>query len=250
MGELTALIAEDEPLMLERLREQLGRAWPELSIVAEASNGDEALAAFLAEEPDVAFLDIRMPGKSGLEVAAAIGTRAHVVFITAYDEFAIKAFEAGAVDYLLKPVDAERLTLTVERVRRRQGSAPPDLSSLLDGLRAQLGPTRSRLRWIKAAVGKQLRMIPIGEVIYLQADTKYTRVVLKDGEALIRTSLKELLDELDPERFWQIHRGTIVNVDAIKAVYREEAEKQFLVLKERSERLVISRQFYHLFKQM
>jgi len=227
----TALIAEDEPLMRERLKEKLAEAWPELDVVAEAADGEQALALFEEFRPDIAFLDIRMPGRTGLDVAAVIGTDCHVVFITAYDQYALKAFDAGAVDYLLKPVDIERLLATVGRVRRKL-AAPP------------------YMKWIKAAVGKQIRLIAIADVLYFQSDTKYTRVVLDGGEALIRTPLKDLLAGLDPEKFWQVHRGTIVNLDAVSGVLREDAERQFILLKDRQERLPISRQFVHLFKQM
>ncbi|MCC6378518.1 MAG: response regulator transcription factor [Burkholderiales bacterium] len=246
----TALIAEDEPLMRERLKEKLALAWPELAVVAEANDGDEALALFDAHEPDVAFLDIRMPGRSGLDVAAAIGGECHVVFVTAFDQYAISAFDAGAVDYLLKPVESERLAQTVERVKAKLATAPADLSAVVAELRARATPTASRLRWIKAAIGKQIRLIPVEDVVYFQSDTKYTRVVLAQSEALIRTPLKDLVAELDPDRFWQIHRSTIVNVSALSGVLREDAERQFALFKARPEKLPISRQFTHLFKQM
>jgi DNA-binding LytR/AlgR family response regulator len=246
----TALIAEDEELMRTRLRDTLAEVWPELVIVAETADGDSALEAFDQHAPHIAFLDIRMPGKSGLEVASVIGAHCHVVFITAYDQYALAAFEAGAADYLLKPVDAERLALTVDRVKRKLESSPSDLSSLLAQLKSAVAPGGSRLKWIKAAVGKQVKLISVSDVVYFQSDTKYTRVVLANSEALIRTPLKELLAELDADRFWQVHRGTIVNVDAVSGVVREDAEKQFVLLKGRQERLAISRQFFHLFKQM
>ena len=246
-----ALIAEDEPLMRERLKEKLAEVWPELEIVAEAGDGDEALALFDAEHPSIAFLDIRMPGRSGLDVAAAIGGECHVVFITAYDQYAIAAFDAGAVDYLLKPVESERLAQTVERVRAKLATPPADLSALLAQLRAHALPkSGARLRWIKAAVGKQIKLIPIDDVLYFQSDTKYTRVVLAQSEALIRTPLKDLLAELDPDRFWQIHRNAIVNVSALAGVLREDAERQFALFKSRPDKLPISRQFTHRFKQM
>ncbi len=246
----TALIAEDEPLMLERLKEKLATAWPELDIVAEAADGNAALALFEEWRPQIAFLDIRMPGKTGLDVAAAIGGECHVVFITAYDQYALKAFDAGAVDYLLKPVEGDRLAATVERIRKNLSSPPADLSALVAELRATIRSDAPRIKWIKAAVGKQVKLIAVGDVVYFQADTKYTRVVLGSGEALIRTPLKELLADLDPEKFWQVHRGTIVNLDAVAGVLREDAERQFVLLKNRQEKLPISRQFTHLFKQM
>ena len=246
----TALIAEDEPLMRERLKEKLAEVWPELDIVAEASDGDEALALVDIHEPDIAFLDIRMPGRTGLEVAAAIGGDCHVVFITAYDQYAIAAFDAGAVDYLLKPVETERLAHTVERVKSKLASAPADLSRIVGELRSHASPATARLKWIKAAVGKQIKLIPVDDVVYFQSDMKYTRVVLAQSEALIRTPLKDLLAELDPDRFWQIHRSTIVNVSALSGVLREDAERQFALFKARPDKLPISRQFTHLFKQM
>ncbi len=250
MSRPTAMIAEDEPLMLERLKEKLAQAWPELDVVAEAADGNAALALFDEFRPQIAFLDIRMPGKSGLDVAAAIGEDCHVVFTTAYDQYALKAFEAGAVDYLLKPVEGDRLAATVERIRRKLSSKPSDLSALVAELRATIQSDVPRMKWIKAAIGKQVKLISVSDVVYFQADTKYTRVVLGVGEALIRTPLKELLAELDPEKFWQVHRGTIVNMDAVAGVLREDAERQFVLLKNRQEKLPISRQFTHLFKQM
>ena len=250
MNRPTALIAEDEPLMRERLKEKLAEAWPELEIVACADDGDAALEAFARHRPRVAFLDIRMPGRSGLDVAADIGGECHVVFITAYDQYALKAFDAGAVDYLLKPVDADRLAVCVDRVRRKVDEAPADLSALVKELRATLRPPSAGLRWIKAAVGKQVKLIAVDDVAYFQADAKYTRVVIAGGEALIRTPLKELVADLDPQKFWQVHRGTIVNLDAVAGVLREDAERQFVLLKGRPEKLPISRQFTHLFKQM
>lgn len=246
----TALIAEDEPLMRERLKEKLAEAWPELDVVAEAADGDEALALFDVHRPRVAFLDIRMPGRTGLDVAAAIGGECHVVFVTAYDQYAIAAFDAGAVDYLLKPVESERLAQAVARVKAKLASAPPDLSQVVAALRAHAATAPARLRWIKAAVGKQVKLIPVDEVVYFQSDTKYTRVVLAQSEALIRTPLKDLVAELDPERFWQIHRSTIVNVAQLAGVLREDAERQFALFRSRPEKLPISRQFTHRFKQM
>jgi DNA-binding LytR/AlgR family response regulator len=246
----TALIAEDEPLMRERLKEKLATVWPELEIVAEAADGDEALALFDVHRPQIAFLDIRMPGRSGLDVAAGIGADAHVVFITAYDQYAVKAFEAGAVDYLLKPVEEDRLAQTVERVRKALANRPADLSALVAELAGHLPRTARRLRWIKAAVGRQIRLIDVDDVVYFQSDAKYTRVVLAQSEALIRTPLKDLAAELDPDRYWQVHRSTIVNLGHVASILREDAERQFVVLKDRPEKLPISRQFTHRFKQM
>ena len=246
----TALIAEDEPLMRERLKEKLAEVWPELEVVAEASDGDEALALFDIHAPGIAFLDIRMPGRTGLDVAAAIGGECHIVFVTAYDQYAIAAFDAGAVDYLLKPVESERLAQTVERVKAKLANEPADLAPIVAQLRANAPAAAQRLKWIKAAVGKQIKLIPVDDVVYFQSDMKYTRVVLAQSEALIRTPLKDLLAELDPERFWQIHRSTIVNVSALSGILREDAERQFALFKARPDKLPISRQFTHLFKQM
>lgn len=172
------------------------------------------------------------------------------MFITAYDQYALQAFDAGAVDYLLKPVETDRLQTMIERVRGKLGAPPPDLSALVAALRAGMPGGPVRMKWIKAAVGKQVKLIPVTDVVYFQSDTKYTRVVLAAGEALIRTPLKELLAELDPDRFWQVHRGTIINLDAVAGVLREDAERQFILFKNRQEKLPISRQFTHLFKQM
>src|SRR5271169_6334724 len=183
MGRPTALIAEDEDLMPTRLRDALAEVWPTLEIVAEVADGDAALAEFDACRPDIAFLDIRMPGKTGLDVAAALGSRCHIVFITAYDQYALAAFDAGAADYLLKPVETDRLALTVERVKRKLESAPADLSGLLAQLRHAVAPSGARLKWVKAAVGRQVKLIAISDVLYFRSDAKYTCVVLAGSEA-------------------------------------------------------------------
>ena len=240
----TILIAEDEPLMRERLQTMLALAWPEARIVLVAENGNDAWDGFLEHEPDVVFLDIRMPGLSGLEVAERIGTRAHVVFVTAYDQYAVDAFDTGAVDYLLKPVQAERLQRALARLRDKLGAQPADMANLLQSLRAALpAPPREKLKWIRASVGKQIRLIDINDVLFFQADTKYTRVVLAGSEALVRTPLKDLLGGLDPEQFWQIHRGTMVNVKAIEA-----AERMQVLLRGSTEKLPVSRTFTYLFR--
>ena len=251
MPRVTALIADDEALMRANLRAQLALAWPELEIVAEAADGDEAIALCAEHRPDIAFLDIRMPGRTGLDAALEIGEQARVVFVTAYEQHALAAFEAGAVDYLLKPIDHERLLQTVDRIRRNLRQPPEELEGLLADLRRSIKPADARyMRWIKASVGRELRLLSIDDVIYFQSDTKYTRVVMEQGEALIRTPLKELLAELDPEKFWQIHRGTLVNVGAIASVSRDGLEKQSVHLRGRPEKLAVSRQFFHLFRQM
>lgn len=243
----TALIAEDEPLMRDRLVAALTEVWPDLEIVASAKNGLEAIQAWKQHRPDVAFLDIRMPGKTGLEVAAEIGDAAHVVFITAYDEYALKAFDRGAADYLLKPVEKARLIEAVARVKKRLGQAPADLTGMLEKLLNR--GSESKLKWIRASLGNQTRLINIEEVLFFQSDTKYTRIVQKDAESLVRTPLKELIEGLDDEVFWQVHRGVIVNAHAIDRAVREGPEKLVIHLKGHKETLPVSRQYFHLFRQ-
>ena len=247
-----ALIADDEPLMLSRISELVNQVWPDLEIVARCKNGEEALAAFCQHQPEVVFLDIRMPGKSGLEVAAEIGDTAHIVFVTAYDEYAIAAFESGAADYLLKPVELPRLAEAVQRLRKRIDAKPPtapaDLTLLVKSLLEQAKPTE-KLRWIRASVGNATRLIHVDDVLFFQSDTKYTRIVLKESEALVRTPLKELIEGLDTEVFWQVHRGSIVNAHVIDRAIREGPEKLTLYIKGSSEKLAVSRQYFHLFKQ-
>jgi DNA-binding LytR/AlgR family response regulator len=244
----TALIAEDEPLLRAQLKHRLAEAWPELAIVAEAATGTEAAAAFEAHPTDVAFLDIRMPERTGLEVARQIGQRAHVVFVTAYDEYAIAAFEEGAVDYLLKPVGPERVARLVERLKARLATAPLDLEALLARLAGTHGG--GRLKWIRASLGNAMRMIPIDEVLYFQAEDKYTKVVTRDAEALIRKPIRELYEELDPEAFWQVHRATIVSLRAIVRVERDWRDQPVILLAGRPEKLTVSRTFAHRFKAM
>lgn len=252
----TAIIADDERLMREQLRARLAEAWPDLQILAEAKTGEEAVAAVREHHPDLAFLDIRMPGMTGIEAAREIGAACHVVFITAYNEYAVDAFEHGAVDYVLKPAEAERLALTVGRLKLRLGSKPSDLGALLAQLSAKLETAgsgvaeRTHLQWIQASVGQQLRLIPTAEVLFFTSDEKYTRVQTESLEALIRKPIKELIDELDPEQFWQIHRSTIVNAKAIAGVARDFRGRQLVLIKGHSEKLEVSRNYTHLFKQM
>lgn len=244
------LIAEDEPLMRERLLELLAQSWPEAEVALVAENGNDAWDGFLEHEPQVAFLDIRMPGLSGLEVAERIGQQAHIVFVTAYDQYAVDAFDAGAVDYLLKPVQPERLERAVARVRNKLGANPSDLGQLLHHLKANLPGTRhERLKWLKASVGRQIRVIDVAEVLFFQSDAKYTRVVLRDYEALVRIPLKDLLSGLDPDCFWQIHRGTVVNASVIEAAERVDAERMQVLVRGCSEKLPVSRSFAHLFRE-
>jgi DNA-binding LytR/AlgR family response regulator len=248
----TALIADDEPLMLARVRNALAETWPELKIVAECKNGVEALDAYRTQKPDVAFLDIRMPGKTGLEVAAEIGDGAHVVFVTAYDEHAIAAFQNGAADYLLKPVEVSRLQETVARLRKRieqqPSVAPPDLTELVKSLLDKAKPAQ-HLKWIRASVGNVTRLIHTDDILFFQADTKYTRIVTKGADAFVRTPIRELLEGLDPEVFWQVHRSSIVNAHAVDRAVREQPEKLVLHLKGHSEKITVSRNYYALFKQ-
>jgi DNA-binding LytR/AlgR family response regulator len=250
-----AVIADDERLMREQLRARLNEVWPELEIVAEAKNGQEAIDLVRELRPDLVFLDIRMPGKTGLEAAREIGETCHVVFITAYNEYAVEAFESGAVDYVLKPAERDRLEVTVARLQKRLGSKPADLGALLERLTAKLdGATprapRQYLQWIQASMGQQIRMIPVDEVLFFTSDEKYTRVQTESYEALIRKPIKELVEELDPERFWQIHRATIVNVRAISGVVRDFRGRQLVQVKGYPGKLEVSRNFTHLFKQM
>jgi DNA-binding LytR/AlgR family response regulator len=251
----TAIIADDERLMREQLHARLTEVWPELQVLAEAKNGEEAVAAVREHHPDLAFLDIRMPGMTGIEAARHIGDACHVVFITAYNEYAVDAFEQGAIDYVLKPAEAGRLAITVARVKQRLGSRPSDLGALLSQLTAKLesnggADKRSHLQWIQASVGQQLRLIPTAEILFFTSDEKYTRVQTESFEALIRKPIKELIDELDPEQFWQIHRGTIVNAKAIAGVTRDFRGRQLVLIKGHTEKLEVSRNYTHLFKQM
>jgi DNA-binding LytR/AlgR family response regulator len=243
------LIAEDEPLMRERLSSQLEKLWPQAEIVMLAENGNDAWDGFLAHQPNLVFLDIRMPGLSGLQVAQKIGKAAHIIFITAYDQYAIEAFDAGAIDYLLKPVQEDRLQKALIRVQEKSQSQPVDLSAILKSLQVAIpAPKSEKLKWIKASVGKQIRLIAVDEVLFFQSDTKYTRVVLQDYEALLRTPLKDLLDSLDEEQFWQIHRSSVVNVKAIAAAERIDAERMQVLIKGHQEKLLVSRNFTHLFR--
>ena len=260
MQKVRAVIADDERLMREQLRTRLAEVWPELEVVAEARNGREAVDAVAEHRPDLVFLDIRMPGMTGVEAAREIGDACHVVFITAYSEYAVEAFEQGAVDYVLKPADSERLAVTVARLKKRLGAKPADLGELLEKLAAKLDlpagaspPDAQKgpyLQWIQASMGQQIRMIPVGEVLFFTSDEKYTRVQTETYEALIRKPIKELVEELDPEQFWQIHRATIVNVKAIAGVSRDLRGRQLVQLKNYPQKLEVSRNFTHLFKQM
>jgi DNA-binding LytR/AlgR family response regulator len=248
----TAIVAEDEPILRAQLEGKLRKLWPELEVIASVEDGAAALEALEDRVPDFMFLDIQMPEMTGVEVARHVAGRAHVVFVTAYDQYAIQAFDTGAVDYILKPATDERLGLTIERLKARLAApAPPaDLSAVLAKLTQQLGAGKQKLQWIKATVGQNLRLIPVNEVLFFQSDEKYTRVVLADGEALIKTPIRELLDGLDPEVFWQIHRSTLVNVNAIAAVTRDFRGQAHVKVRGKDDSLVVSRIYSHLFKQM
>lgn len=252
MGDVTALIVDDERLMREQLRQRLARAWPQLQIRAEAENGIKALELFEVHKPDLLFLDIRMPGLTGLDVAARLNGRAHIVFITAYDQHAIEAFERGAIDYLLKPVEEERLAVTVERLRARLAQEPIKLDDVIVRLAERLATpaAKSYLRWIKASLGANLRIIPVEEIVYFHAEDKYTRIFTAQQEVLVKKPIKELVDELDPERFWQIHRSTIVNAAEITGAVRDLRGRLMLTLKSREDKIEVSRSYTHLFKQM
>jgi DNA-binding LytR/AlgR family response regulator len=251
MSSPTAIVAEDEQTLRHQLVEQLGQLWPELDIVGEAADGVQALRLLDERKPDVLFLDIQMPGATGLEVARQASGRVHVVFVTAYDQHAVAAFDQGAVDYVLKPVSAARLFTAVTRVKQRLGTPPVRLDAALGQISATLSaPGRQPLRWINASVGQNLKLITVDEISYFQADNKYTRVVTHDGEALIRKPLKELVEELDPGQFWQIHRSTLVNATAIAGVTRDFRGRMMVKLKSRPETLLVSDTYTHLFRQM
>jgi DNA-binding LytR/AlgR family response regulator len=254
----TALIADDEPLLRERLAGLLQRLWPELQVVAEARNGREAVEFFDEHTPDVVFLDVHMPGLNGVEAARSIARRAEVVFVTAYEQYAVTAFEQGALDYVVKPFDEERLADTVQRLRdrlERSAELPPAtrLDAVIDQMSAELRRrvgAGSWLQWIKASVGNSVRLIPVEQVAYLRSDEKYTLVAWEGGEALIRKSIRELADELDPERFAQVHRSVIVNLHHVTQVTRGLNETAEVHLKDRSELLPVSRSFVHVFRHM
>ncbi|GGD00686.1 LytR/AlgR family response regulator transcription factor [Undibacterium terreum] len=256
MRHATGLIADDEPLLRERLRAHLTALWPELVLTDDARNGLEALALFEQHRPHIVFLDIHMPGLSGIDTARALNGHAHLVFVTAYEQYALQAFEQGAIDYLVKPIDSARLAHTVERLKRQlagpiaEGAA---LDLMLDRLARRLEQrvqSKSWLQWIKASVGNSVRLIPVEQVQFLRADDKYTLVVWDEGEALIRKSIRELAEQLDPERFVQTHRSVIVNLRCVIEVIRGVNETAELHLRGRSETLPVSRNYLCHFRQM
>jgi DNA-binding LytR/AlgR family response regulator len=273
---LQAIIAEDEPILAATLAHALKRLWPELAIAATCPNGVAALEQTLALRPDVLFLDIKMPGKTGLEAAEELAEAwegdkpfPQIVFVTAYDDYAVDAFEREAADYVLKPVTDARLARTVERLKSRLAAKAPGggLEDLLGQMRALMpalmpalapalagsqaaAPVPERLTVVRAAVGNQVKMIPVGDVVYFEALDKYVNVVTQDGEALIRTSLKELLPQLDDKVFWQVHRGTIVNSTCVLSALKDEGGKLTLSLRGRSDKVRVSPLYAHLFRQM
>ena len=251
------VIAEDEELLRTALSSLLKEAWPQLQIVAECEDGASALESIAELQPDVAFLDIRMPGLTGIEVARGLADaspRTQVVFVTAYDQYAIDAFEQGAIDYLLKPITRERLLATVQRIQARAAAGHPDgatLEALLRHLSAREMPaSKPPLVWITASAGKDTRLIMVDDVAYFQADNKYTTVMTAEGESLLRTPLRELLDSLDAATFKQIHRSTIVNMKAVASVSRDDTGRGRLKLKNRPETLTVSLPFMSLFRNM
>lgn len=255
----TALIADDEPLLRDALERMLAQAWPELQIVAQARNGREAIDKFEAQRPDICFLDVHMPGVTGVEAASHIGRRAHLVFVTAYDQYAVQAFSQGVLDYLVKPVEPQRLAETVARLQERLRAAQPALNTevLLQQLAASLqrNATPAPLRWLRASVGQTVRLIPVEDIDFLRSEEKYTLVAWRDDagqprDAVIRTPLKELLGQLDSSQFAQVHRSVVVNLNAISHVTRGLNETADIHVKGRDAVLPVSRSYLHLFRQM
>jgi len=241
--------------MRDQLRMRLGQVWPELEIIGEAKNGDEAIELVDQLQPDFTFLDIRMPGKTGMEAASEIGNKSHIVFVTAYDAYAVEAFERGAIDYVLKPPEQERLQITVDRLKTRLDKPGADMNASMTAMLSQLAekiaaPKKQYLQWIQASIGQDLRMIPVEEILFFRSDEKYTCVQTERYEALIRKPVRDLAEELDPALFWQIHRATLVNVNAIEGVTRDIRGRHLVMIKGKPDRLEVSRSFLHLFKQM
>ena len=250
MSSPTAVIAEDEAGLRDALRTALAALWPELDIKAEATNGLEANEAIDRHRPDVLFLDIEMPGMNGLEVARRASGRCHIAFVTAYDEYAVPAFEQEAVDYVMKPITLERIGETVRRLKLRVGARPADLERFLQGLAERQRPVREYLRWITVPHGEEMRFVTVDEICYFQSDNKYTRVVTAESTSLIRRTIKELAEEIDPKAFWQIHRSTLVNVNAIAGIMRDFAGHTRVRLKQRKETLPVSEPYLHLFRTL
>ena len=262
-NEITAIIAEDEPILRAQLKAKLTKLWPELKILADVGDGEAALEAIAELKPRLAFLDIQMPEMTGVEVAKSLAAgvanagdiKCHIVFVTAFDQYAVEAFETGAIDYVLKPYSDERLQTAIARLQERLGGTSSagtsqNLEALVAHLSAKLNPQAEKLKWIKANIGSNLRLIPIEDVLFFQSDEKYTLVATRELDALIKTPIKEILDGIDAEKFWQIHRSTIVNAAAIEAVTRDFRGQATVKVKGRKENLTVSRPFSHLFKQM
>lgn len=254
---LTAIIAEDEPILRAQLKAKLAKLWPELVIVADVGDGEAALEAIAEHQPQLAFLDIQMPEMTGIEVAKSLAAnrdlKCHIVFVTAFDQYAVDAFNTGAIDYVLKPYSDERLQAAVARLKERLTAVPAqpqNLDLLMQHLAAKLNPGAEKLKWIKANIGANLRLIPIDDVLFFQSDEKYTLVATKEFDALIKTPIKEILDGVDTDKFWQIHRSTIVQASAIESVSRDFRGQATVRVKGRKENLTVSRPFSHLFKQM
>ena len=249
------VIAEDETLLRDALVQLLGEVWPELDIVGEAKNGEEAVELVRQLKPDLTFLDIRMPGTTGMEAARQIGGQSNIVFVTAYDQYAVEAFERGAVDYVLKPPEPERLQVTVDRLKERLNKPKEAVNESVTQMLSQLAekmatPKPTYLQWIQASIGQDLRMIPVEDILFFRSDEKYTCVQTEKFEALIRKPVRDLAEELDPSLFWQIHRATLVNVNAIEGVTRDIRGRHLVLIKGKPEKLEVSRSFLHLFKQM
>ncbi|MEO6185935.1 MAG: LytTR family DNA-binding domain-containing protein [Steroidobacteraceae bacterium] len=250
MRPITALVAEDESGLREELCEALQRLWPALQLVARVADGADALAHWERLQPDVAFLDIQMPRVNGLDVARVVSARSHVVFVTAYDNHAVQAFEHGAVDYVLKPFDMDRLAMTVERLKHRVTGAPAQLDDLLRRLRVHLPTPVAHLRWVTASLGQELRVITTEDICFFRAENKCTVVATEDKDSIITTPIKELASLLDPDSFWQVHRGTIVNIRKIARVHRDGAGQLFVQIRRRGEALPVSARYAHQFRQM
>ncbi len=244
-----AIIAEDEPLLRAEIRETLRLLWPELRICAEVGDGQQAVGALEQFGPNILFLDIHMPGLNGIEVARQASGKAHVVFITAYDNYAVDAFKDGALDYIVKPISPERMKVTVERLRHRLREPPADLTGLVDMLKSAVGGESRYLKWLTVPHGSELRVLAVSEILYLRADNKYTTVHTRSTSFLLNSSLKEMQGKLDPNVFWQIHRGIVVNVSAVDTIYRSFRGTLELKLKDRTELLPVSAPHAHLFKQ-
>lgn len=246
---MRALIADDEQHLAADLHRRLSQLWPELQIISVVHDGMAAAAALTEMQPEIAFLDIRMPGLSGLDAAKSASADCRVVFVTAFDEHAIQAFEQAAVDYLLKPVSDERLTRCVERLKQRSEVAPAALLNRLQQLLAKPAAP-AHLRWLRIQVGQTVRLLSVDEAHYFQSADKYTTLYTHDAEGLLRTPLKELIMQLDPEQFWQVHRGTVVNVRQIVSAHHDLTGRVTLTLRDRSEKITVSRSYAHLFRQM